>query len=60
MHDFLSMLPSLGIGMILLMAGILITRGPKQSLQSALTESAIWGTGFFLCFSTEILLLANL
>lgn len=58
MHYFLSILPILLIGAIVLMAGILLNREPKQSLQSALNEGVIWGASFFLSFSVEILLLA--
>lgn len=59
MQYFLSMLPVLMIGVIILMGGILINRGPGQSLQSALNESVLWGSSFFLSFSTEILVLTH-
>lgn len=59
MQYFLSMLPVLVIGVIVLIGGILINRGPRQSLQSALNESVLWGAGFFLSFSTEILALTH-
>jgi hypothetical protein len=59
MQYFLSMLPILITGAIVLMAGILINRGPKQSLGSALNESILWGSSFFLSFSAEILVLVH-
>ena len=46
-------------GMIILMAGILMSREPKQSLRSAFIESLAWGSSSFLAFSTEILVFAN-
>ena len=57
MHYLLPMLAGLAIGMVILMACILITRGHGQSLQSALNESFIWGTAFFLSFGTEAFIL---
>jgi hypothetical protein len=59
MQYFLSMLPVLITGAIVLMGGILINRGPKQSLGSALNESVLWGSSFFLSFSAEILVLVH-
>ena len=53
MPYLLSILVWLAIGMIILMACILIYRGPEQSLQNAFNESLIWGAAFFLSFSTE-------
>ncbi|HEX5363875.1 MAG TPA: hypothetical protein VFW59_06380 [Gallionella sp.] len=59
MNNLFSMLPILLVGAALLMAGILINRGKKQSLRSAIAESLGWGLGFLFSFSAEILLLAN-
>lgn len=57
--DYLfSMLSALLIAVGILMAGILISRGAKQSLRSAFAESLAWGTGCLLSFSAEILILA--
>ncbi len=53
-------LPLLVIGVAILMAGILMTRTPKESLRCALVEGVLWGMGLFLCFGTEILIFENL
>lgn len=59
--DYLSsMLSELLIAVGILMVGILICRGPKQTLQSSLAESMAWGAGTLLSFSAEILVLAHI
>ena len=55
-----SVLPILVLGVAVLMVGVLVTRAPQQSLQSAFSEGLCWGIGIFLCFSTEILILENM
>lgn len=55
MNLLISMLPLLLTAMLFLMTGILLTREPKQSKKSALIESAIWGCGFLIAFSVEML-----
>lgn len=55
--NLLSILPLLAIMVVILMVGSLIFRSPKQDLQGAFAEGAIWSSGFFLAFSTEFLLL---
>jgi hypothetical protein len=59
MNYLLSMLAVLITGMLILMVGILMNREPGQSLYSAIKDSIVWGTGFFLTFGTEFLMLAN-
>lgn len=59
MSYFLSRLTVLIIGMIIFMAGTLITREQEQSFQSALNNSLALGMTLFVCFGTEFLLLAN-
>lgn len=54
-----SMLAVLMVGMFILMAGILIYRGPGETLQSAIRESLIWGIGCFISFGAEMLVIAN-
>ena len=46
-------------GNAILVAGILIRRGPGETLQSAMRECAIWGTFFFVSFGSEMLMIAN-
>lgn len=53
------MLSVLLTGNLILMAGILIRRGPGETLQSAVRECAIWGTFFFVSFGSEMLVIAN-
>lgn len=60
MHTLTSMLPVLLTGIAVLMAGILITREQNQSRSSALIESLLWGGGFFIAFSIEILAFATI
>lgn len=61
MNDLFSMLAVLVIGMVVLMAGILITREPGQSLRSAFNESLAWGGALFILpFGVEILMSANI
>ncbi|HEX5364991.1 MAG TPA: hypothetical protein VFW59_12075 [Gallionella sp.] len=59
MHVLLSMLPILLTGVIVLMAGIIISRKPGQSRSCAFIESLVWGGGFFIALSIEILTFAN-
>lgn len=54
-----SMLPVLLTGVTILMAGILINKEAEQSRISALFESLMWGGGFFIGLSIEILTFAN-
>lgn len=54
------MLPVLLTGVMILMAGILITREPKQSMGSAFVESLAWGGGLFVSYSIEILAFASI
>jgi predicted cobalt transporter CbtA len=56
--DF-SMFAVLAIGIFILVTGILIYRGPGETLQSAIRESLIWGTGFFISFGAEMLMISN-
>ncbi len=60
MNYLFAMLAVLVTGMIVLMAGILITREPGQSLQSALNESLAWGVALFFSFGAEILMSASI
>lgn len=58
--DLFSVLPLLLIMVIALVAGSILFRSPKQDMQSAFAEGAIWGTSFFFAFSLEILLLLDI
>ena len=55
--NLLSVLPFLFAMAIVLMVGSILFKSPKQNLQSALTEGAIWGSSSFVVFSAEFLLL---
>lgn len=46
-------------GNLVLVFGILIYRGPGETLQSAARNAIAWGTGFFLSFGAEMLMIAN-
>lgn len=54
-----SMLAVLLTGIFVLVTGILIYRGPGESMQSAVRDAVIWGTGFFVAFGGEMLAIAN-
>lgn len=58
--NLLSVLPLLLVMVIVLMAGSIVFRSPKQDMQSAFAEGAIWSSGFFVAFSAEFLLLVRL
>lgn len=58
MHYLFAIPAALVSGMIILMVGILVTREPEQSLQSAFHEGLAWGIGLILSFSAEILMSA--
>lgn len=55
-----SILAILVAGVFVLMAGILVSREPGQTLQSALVESSAWGAAFFISFGAETLLFTNI
>lgn len=55
-----SVLAVLVAGVFILMAGILISREPGQTLISAFRESTAWGIAFFVAFGAEALLFANI
>ena len=46
-------------GNLILVFGILIYRGPGETLQSAVRNAIVWGTGFFVSFGAEMLMIAN-
>jgi hypothetical protein len=52
-------LAALVAGLLVLMAGILLTKEPGQTLRSAIFESSAWGVAFFIAFGAESLLFAN-
>ncbi|MFA6922520.1 MAG: hypothetical protein WC216_11820 [Gallionella sp.] len=54
-----SMLAVLLTGIFILVAGILIYRGPGESMQSAVRDAVAWGTGFFVAFGGEMRANAN-
>jgi len=58
--NLFTVLPLLLAMVIVLMIGSLLFKSPRQNLQSALAEGAIWGSSFFVAFSAEILLLVRL
>ena len=60
MQPFTSMLPELLTGVLVLMTGILISKEPHQTRGSVLLESLLWGSGFFVGLSIEILTFANI
>ena len=45
---------------VVLAAGILMIRRPDQSLRSAFEESLGWSAGFFICYSTAIMMFDTL
>ena len=53
------MLAILLTGNLVLVLGILAYRGPGETLQSALHNALAWGTGFFVSFGAEMLMIAN-
>lgn len=57
--NLLCFLPILSGMVIILIISSMIFKSPKQNLQSALAEGALWSGGFFLAFGTEILLLSH-
>lgn len=42
------------IAAVVLSAGIVMTRGPREDLRSAINESLIWGGGMFLSYGVAI------
>lgn len=46
-------------GMVTLMAGILLSREPGQSVADAVVDSMVWGGGLFVSFGVEFWLLAG-
>ena len=54
-----SILAALIAGVFILMAGILFTKEPGQTLQSAFQESSAWGVAFFISFGAEALLFTS-
>jgi hypothetical protein len=58
--DMLSVLPLLLVMVIVLLAGSIVFRSPRQNLQSAFAEGAIWSSSFFVAFGAEILLLVRI
>jgi hypothetical protein len=48
------------MGMLSLMIGILISKSPDQTFQSALKNSVVWGMGFLLSFGAEFMLLGTI
>lgn len=46
---------TLAIAAVVLSAGIVMTRGPREDLRSTINESLIWGGGLFLSYSAAIL-----
>ena len=52
-------LAALVVGVLVLMAGILLTKEPGQTLRCAFYESSAWGVAFFIAFGAESLLFAN-
>ena len=57
--NLLSVLPLLIAMVIVLMIGSILFKSPRQDLQSALAEGAIWSSSFFVFFSAEFLLLVR-
>lgn len=58
--NLLSVLPLLLLMVIVLIVGSVVFRSPRQNLQSAFAEGAVWSSSFFVAFSAEILLLVGL
>lgn len=58
MQDIYAMLLMLIIGTMILMFGILLSREPEQSLQSALKFSLTCGVCFFLALGAQVLVIA--
>lgn len=53
------MLAILLTGNLVLVLGILTYREPGETLQSAVRNAIAWGTGFFVTFGAEMLMIAN-
>ena len=60
MNPVISLLLCVACGTVVLMAGILITRESGSSLSSSFKHSLVWGTGFFVAMSMQILAIARL
>ncbi|OGS91613.1 MAG: hypothetical protein A2061_10665 [Gallionellales bacterium GWA2_59_43] len=58
--ELLSVLPFLPAIAIILMAGSIVFRSPREKLHLALAEGAIWGATSIFAFGAEILLLAHI
>jgi hypothetical protein len=52
-------LAALVAGVLVLMAGILLTKEPGQTLRSVFFESSAWGVAFFIAFGAESMLFAD-
>ena len=46
------------VGAVILMAGMLLSREPGKSLQSAFAESLAWGTGFVVMLGAQVVAIA--
>jgi len=53
------MLVILLVGVGVLMAGILVARGPGQSFDSAFKDSLLWGSVCGVSYGVEFIVLAN-
>ncbi len=53
------MLAILLTGNLVLVLGILTYREPGETLQSTVRNAIAWGTGFFVTFGAEMLMIAN-
>lgn len=60
MDFFKSMLPFIMIGMTVLIVGALLVRDSEKNLSSSIMEGLGWAIGFFVAFSTEILVIGSL
>ncbi len=54
------LMAGLGLGILILMAGIVIGREPEQSVGDAILESLGWGTWFVVVFGGQALVVNGL
>lgn len=58
MNFTVSMLLCIVAGAVILMAGMLLFRDPGKSFHSAFKESLVWGAGFFVMLSAQVVAIA--
>jgi hypothetical protein len=59
MTYLIPMLFVLLFAVVVLMIGILLNREPGQTIHEAISDSLVWGTGCFVSFGAEFLILGH-